>query len=415
MQFEIVEINTGLPLLLSPAQGTPRMALAVVMHGGTLREEQAGVARLASRLLMKGTASRSAETLAREVEERGIDLREVTLPDCALLLAVFLNRELPTVLTLLADILFHSTFVDFQKEAVRLAGEIQSSLDQPAEQAQDLLGRLLFADFPYGNTGRRVLEALPTLTEDQIRAWHFDGLNPRRMNVALVGDFDTDAVRPLLEATFADLVDMPPGAAAPVLTGIARDRVATEARTEAQQAQLYQGWYAPPMGAPEQAAVAVMNTILGGAGMSSRLFTELRDKQGLAYSVRSSYLPMGVVGELQLSIGTSPENIDRARRGFADQLARLQQEPVTAQELQQATGRLHGSYVLSHETNRQQCLDMALNHIQGLGPDYSETLLQHIDGVTIAEVQTAAQLFSSPSATAIVARDAALVGIVTTE
>ncbi len=159
MQYEITHLFTGLPVILSPQPGAPRMSLVVAMHGGVIREPVAGMAKMASRLLLKGTERRSAEALARELDERAIDLHEIVLADCSLLQAVFLNRELPDVLDILQDVLQHSTFVDFGKEAEKMRGEIRASLDFPAELAQDLLGRTLISGsslwpFRHADAGR---------------------------------------------------------------------------------------------------------------------------------------------------------------------------------------------------------------------------------------------------------------------
>ncbi|HOF90145.1 MAG TPA: insulinase family protein, partial [Armatimonadota bacterium] len=194
-------------------------------------------------------------------------------------------------------------------------------------------------------------------------------------------------------------------------TPVEADRLVTAARPDAQQAQVYQGWYAPRLGAAAQAAMTVMNTIFGGGGLSNRLFVNLRDRQGLAYSVSSQYIPMRDAGEVIVSIGTSPENIARARQGFAEQIAIMRETPITPDELHFAKGRLRGAYVLSHETTSQHCLDIAVNHINGLGPDYSARLLERLEGVTVAEVRDAACLLQPPTVTAIVARDDAVAGV----
>jgi len=402
MAYTITELFTGMPVLLSPAPETPRTALAVAIFGGVRRETIPGTARLASRLLLKGTEKRDAETLARELDEHAIEIREMTLSDCSVLAAVFLTRELPAVLDLVQDILLHSTFEHYDKEAAMLAGEIQSSQDMPGERAQDLLGRTLFRDHPYGHTGTRILDGIPRLDAGQVRGWHAAGLNPRQMAVAVVGDIDADSLLPELDDLFAELPERPTLPPAPALERITADQVVTDERRETQQAQVIQGWYAPPLGAPQHAALLVMNTILGGGGLSNRLFLELRDKQGLAYSVWSQYVPMLQTGEFLMSIGTSPENIDRARAGFAEQLARMQNEPITLEELENAKGRLRGSFVLGKETNSQRCMDMLINQVEGMGADYSLRLLHAVEGVTVADVQAAAQLIASPSATAIV-------------
>jgi len=386
----------------------PRLSLAVAFNGGVLRETLPGISKLANHLLTKGTERRDAETLARDLDEHAIDLHDLSLADCAILEAAFLPRELPVVLDILEDIILHSTFADFEKERTKLAGEIQASLDLPAEQAADLLTRTLFPHHPYGNSGMRYLEALESYSQEQVQAWYAAGLQPRQMNITLVGNFDPDELFPQIRDHFSGITGDDRAAVRVPVASLAENHIVTEARADANQAQVLQGWLAPPLGAPEQPAMAVMNTILGGAGLSSRLFVELRDKQGMAYSVRSQYTPMRQVGEFVMSIGTSPENVARARQGFTEQLTRMQDEPITPDELAYAKGRLRGSYVLSHETSNQRCLDMTSKQINGLCPNYGEIMLQRIEGVTVAEVQAAARSLPAHSVTAIVAPESAL-------
>ncbi|MHB9023580.1 MAG: M16 family metallopeptidase [Armatimonadota bacterium] len=410
MQYEISDLPNGLPCILSPAPGTPRMALAAAFKGGVRREGVPGTAKMADRLLQKGTETRDAEQLARELDERAIDVRDLTLSDCSLLVMVFLNREFDAALELFGDMLLHSTFAEFPKEAVKVAGEINAALDMPGELASDGLLRALYASHPYGHTSTRVLESLDTLTQQMTRDWYAGGLAAGMMNLTLVGDIEPDRALPALEARFGNLPAGDGEVPFPPLAPVTADRLVTRAKPDAQQAQVYQGWYAPALAAPEQAALGVMNTILGGAGMSSRLFRELRDKQGLAYAVNSRYTPMRQTGHFTMGIGTSPEHIARARQGFREQLDRLQNEPVDDEELRNAKGHLYGVYVLSHETTSQHCLDLSFNHIQGLGPDYNERLLHAMEGVTIEDVQAAARSIQGPSVTVVVAREDALPG-----
>jgi len=408
MQYELTTLPDGLPVILAPRPNTPRMAIAVGMRGGVSREPRAGMAKMTSRLLEKGTERRSAEELAREMDERAIDIRPLVLADSMAVAAVFLNRELDATLDLLEDILFHSTFADFARERDKLVGETQAALDHPGELAHDLLSRAMFENHPYGHSSTRMLEEIGELQPERVQDWYYHGLNPEHMNLALVGDFVPEEVAPKLSAIFGNLAKREPAPAPPPVSLPAGDRFVTRARANAQQAQVLRGWYAPPTGSDTQASMTVMNLILGGAGLSSRLFTELRDKQGLAYSVRSQYLTMRLAGEFVVSIGTSPANIARARQGFAEQIDRMRQEPITPDELEFARGRLSGVFVLGHETNSQYCLDMAISQINDLPPDFSERLLHCMQEVTISDVQAAAQTIVSPSVTAIVASEDAL-------
>jgi predicted Zn-dependent peptidase len=408
MEFRAQRLANGLRMLSVEVPDTPRLALAVAIDGGVRREPTPAMAKLASRLWLKGTARRDAEALARELDARAIDLREIVLADCMVLMAVFLPRELPAALDILQDILQHSTFADFDKERTKMTGEIQSALDLPAEVAQDLLVSTLFERHPYGNSSTRMLQALPTLSMAPVRDFYYAGLTPARMVVGVAGAFEESEVFPRVEEAFSALPQQEVQPVMPPLQITEGDRVVTRAHADAQQAQVYRAWLAPAHGAPEQPAFTVMNTILGAGGLSSRLFVELRDKQGLAYAVRSQYVPMRQAGEFVVSIGTSPENIARARDGFAEQIARMQHEPITLDELMFAKGKMRGTFVLAHETASQQCLDLVINAVNDRPPDFSEQLLERIMGVTVADVQAAAQQITAPSVTAVVAREEAL-------
>jgi predicted Zn-dependent peptidase len=404
-------LDNGLPLLLAPMPETPRMALAVAIDGGFRLEPEAGIARLCSRLLLKGTRRRSAEALALELDERAIDLSESARTDCLVLQAVFINRELPAVIDLVHDIIAESTFADFAKEREKTLGEVRAAMDLPGSLANSLIIRAMFPDHPYGNSGLRFLDSAPSLREEQVREWYERLRAPRHMNLVLVGDFDLAEVQPLLRERFGSLAAADIDTTGPAPTLLTTDQTVSAARPDAQQAQVMQGWYAPPQGDDRQAALVVMNTILGGGGLSNRLFVNLRDKQGLAYSVYSRYQPMRQAGEFFVSIGTSPENIARARQGFAAEIARMQQEPVSSDELENAKGRLRGGYILNHETTADYCLEIAVNHINGLGVDFSERMMARVDAVTVDDVQAAAQLIQPPSVTSIVAREEALRGL----
>ncbi len=401
--MQTATLSSGLPVLFQYARKTPRIALAVTFAGGKMREVTPGTAQLAGHLLLKGTATRSAEALAQELDAHAIALQDMVLCDLSSLSAVFLNRELAHTLEIIHDILTASTFADFAKEKVRLLGAINTALDVPRELAGDLLNAALFAGHPYGNTGTAIMDAAERLDVAQVRQLISAEQYPQGMNITLVGDVPLDEILPLLETAFGSLTAGVPVAEPAPPAALTEDILVRRVRPDAQQAQVFQGWHAPALGSPQQAAFSVMNTILGVGGLSSRLFRELRDKQGLAYTVRSQYALMRQVSEFSVTIGTSPENIEKAQRGFTEQIVRMQQELVSDDELSGAKGRMRGSYVLGHETNSQYCQDYSFKHITGVGPDYGARLLEKIETVTKEQVQAAAQLLTGPSATVIVA------------
>src|SRR2546430_9139523 len=120
----------------------------------------------------------------------------------------------------------------------------------------------------------------------------------------------------------------------------------------AQQSQILMGAFGPPLDHPDHAAVKVLSTILGG-GMAGRLFAELRDKQGLAYTATSYYDPVREPGVLVLYLGTAPENAQKAESALLGEVERIRREPVSADELTRAKGYLLGRYVMHRPTNKR--------------------------------------------------------------
>jgi zinc protease len=408
MTYETTELSNGLPVIISPAPGTPRTCICITMRGGSRTQEKPGMAGLAARLLLKGTTSRSAEQIADEIDRRAINLDEISGVEHMMLRATFLNAQLDPALDLMADVLQHSVFEDVPKETARLAGEIQSRLDQPRERARDLFLRTMFPDHPYGHTGSLVLQALPEFDVESIRSWYHRQLGADHMNIVVVGDVTPEELLPHLEAHLGGLPAKAEGRRlAPGVS--ARESVTvTEAKAEANQAQVYQGWYAPGHSSADRAPLAALNTLLGAGGLSCRLFVELRDKRGLAYTVRSGYSTFSDTGIFSLYIGTSPDNIQRAIAGFREQVDRLYNEAIPEEELDHAKGHLEGEFVLGHETNTQRCTDYAVHHILGMGIDFSERFLQELLAVRPEDVQRVAQTYlgGSPITAVIATQDA---------
>lgn len=409
MSFETTELSNGLPVIISPAPGTPRTAICIGLRGGARTEPLPGVAGLATRLLLKGTTSRTAEQIAQEMDSRAIDLDEISGTEHMMLRATCLNSQLDPALDLMADLLQYSTFHDLPKEATKLAGEIQASLDQPRERARDLFVRTVFPEHPYGHTGSVILRSLAALDADQVRDWYANQLGATAMNIVVVGDLSPDDLVRRLEARFGGIAQSAPAGQAPVLKRVPVPVTATEVKAEAQQAQIYQGWYGPGHGSGDRAPLAALNTVLGAGGLSSRLFVELRDKRGLAYTVRSGYSTFADTGLFSLYIGTAPDNIRRALDGFAEQIDRLRQETVSEEELAHAKGHMQGEFVLCHETNTQRCTDFAVHHILGLGLDFSARFLEEVAAVRPEELRRVAEEYlSAPPITAVVAPENAL-------
>jgi predicted Zn-dependent peptidase len=166
----------------------------------------------------------------------------------------------------------------------------------------------------------------------------------------------------------------------------------------AQQSQILLGGLAPALDHADHAAVKVLSTILGG-GMAGRLFVELRDKRGLAYTTTAYYDPVRGPGALVLYLGTAPENAARAEDALRREVERIQREPVGEEELKRAKGYLLGRYAMDRRTNERQAWYLAFYELQGQGRDYPERYRRAVEAVTAADVQRVARRYLGNSTT----------------
>jgi predicted Zn-dependent peptidase len=157
-----------------------------------------------------------------------------------------------------------------------------------------------------------------------------------------------------------------------------------------QQAHVLLGYLAPSVSASDHVALKVANGVLGG-GMSSRLFRTLRDEDGLAYSVGSSYPTRRGAGRVVLHIGTAPENVAAAEAGLRREAERLTGEPVGEDELERTKAYLSGSFVLDRRTNGRQSFYLAFYEVMGVGAEYVLHYPSLLDAVDATDVLRAAR------------------------
>ena len=164
-------------------------------------------------------------------------------------------------------------------------------------------------------------------------------------------------------------------------------------KSDAQQAQIIQGWLVPTIESPDYPALSVLNTVLGASGLSSRLFLELRDKKGLAYTVRSAYRSFAKGALFHIYIGTEPKNVEVSLNGFMEEINKIKTIPVSEVELESAKNNIFGKQQFISETNSQQANLSAHYAILGFGFDYQQTLISRIQGVTAQQVMDVANKY----------------------
>jgi zinc protease len=393
-------LECGATLWHVPLVQTPRIALALALPGGNTLDPVPGSADMIDNLLMQGTEDKTAEAIALAIDGLSLEMSISTRRDATWIHATFLPEDTEASLKLLAELFLFSTLEDLEREREKVRGEIQMSLDTPQSVASDNLSKTLFADTPYGFSESVLLESLDSLTPEGLQKHYRSVYRPDRLTGCVAGDVDIEHFNVLFQEAFGaeDTHRIASGTATAAGVRLNQMRlkepnIVRAAFNEAAQVHVYQAWLMPEATHADTVVLSVMNTILGGAGLSSRLFVELRDKQGLAYSVRSRLTSNKYRGEFTLYIGTEPTKLSKALEGFKVQLERLIHEPISPQELAEAQRNMMGRRHIGLETASQQAVTVLSNALLGRDIAYLQAYDERVLAVTARDIQRVAQKY----------------------
>ncbi len=375
-------LENGIKACVKQNKDTPRVALTLNISIDK-PEKYAGEYSLMNRLLLKGTAKYSSEEIANILDEKAIELYTEMKSDYLRLRFVCLNEDFECALSILNEIILNSTFEEFEKEKSKLKGELMAELDSAKVKVSDLFTKTVYKDHFYGHSYTKILEQVDNVSkEDVISAYKFI-LKLGRKSLVLVGDVDEAGLLnkyighiPSAETNISEIVT--PDAISREYAEIIKD--------DANQAQILQGWRVPTIGSKDYVTMMLLNIILGASGLSSRLFLELREKKGLAYTVRTSYETHAKSAVFTIYIGTEPTNIQTSIEGFKEEIAKIKTIPVGEEELHNAKNNLIGKQQFLSETNSQQANIMAYYSIMGKPFNYRETVIEDIKKITSDDI-----------------------------
>lgn len=396
---ELMALNNGARLLYTPIPTAPRLAFSMFLSGGNLLDRVPGTCDMMDRLLMKGTRQRSQEQISIEIDGLTLEVDTDTKRDYSAIHATMLEEDLDASFDLISDLFYQTTFAEFEREKQKVSGEIMMDLDSPKSRASDQFVRRVFQNTPYGTVGSVILDHLPQMgTADDLRTHAQRIFTPDNLTVSVAGSISAERVTEVIQRYFPPS-DRRAETVAPEVTAaignlhLTQDEYVTFARDDSSQCHIFKGWLMPGVKDPDYSAMAVLNTVLGAAGLSSRLFLELRDKQGLAYNVRSTFETYQHKGLFYLYIGTEPKNKDKCLQGFIDEVQKLIDTPISAQELADAKRNMLGRRSVFLETAGQWANYIGANFTLGRSLEEIAQIAERIDAVTTADVQAVAQKY----------------------
>ncbi len=385
-------LNNGIRVLSEKVPGCHSVSLGVWVNNGSRHEtaEINGISHFVEHMLFKGTDRRSAQAVAREVDSVGGLLNGFTSREFSCYFVKILAEKLPMAVDLLGDLICNSKFNldDIEKERRVILQEIAMIDDSPEESIHDQFSSRFWAGH---SLGRPVIGTPETVGDiDRRQMLDFMGQRYVGKNICVVGagKLDHDELVALVEQSLNRIpesgVDIK--ATPPVVT-----RQVGVVNRDLEQTHICLGFEGLPQNHEDRYGTYLLNTILGG-NMSSRLFQKVREELGLAYSVYSYHHNHSDSGAFIVYAGTSAEGAPQVARTIVEELKRLRNEPVAADELQSAKDYLKGGMLLSMESMDNRMTRLAKNEIflrnVGISVEESEAM---IDAVTSDLVQHLAE------------------------
>ncbi len=387
-----VKLKNGINACIKRNEDTPRTALS--MNFSIVEPEKfAGQYILMNRLLMKGTEKYSSEELSSLLDENAIELFTEMKYDYLRFRFVSLNEDFEFALSILSDIIQNSTFEEFEKEKVKLKGEMFAELDSARVKVLDLFSKTMFKNHFYGHTFTVILDEIDKVTLDDVKSAYKNILENSKKTLTLVGDIDFDNAETLLNEKLGCLPSpFEKESEIPDVSPL-KQEYAELIKSDAQQAQIIQGWLVPAIGSEDYPKLMLLNIILGASGLSSRLFLELREKKGLAYTVRTSYENHLKGAVFSIYIGTEPSNIQTSIEGFKIEIEKIKNELISEEELHNAKNNIIGKQQFLTETNSQQANLMAYYSISGKPYEYQKQVIEAIRKITPEELKECANKY----------------------
>ena len=397
--------RNGLDILIEHSPKTPRISVNFFFKNDK-KEKFYGINALLVRLLLQGTATRSAVEISKEFENECIDISFKAKQDFIKASLTFLNEDFDKAMTLFKDLILNSTFDDFEKEVFKIKGEIVSDLDEPRTKLNDVFIRELFNEHPYSSTYTRILEDIGKISKEDIKEAHKMMLSGKKAIVYAGEYIDKEGLLSYFENNFQFMKSDKTTCEIEDIFDFKEAKTVWVTKNDASQAQILQGCLIDSFKSEDCAKISLLNNILGSSGLSSRLFVNLRDKQGLAYTVRSQYETMLHSAIFSMYIGTAPKNIQKSLDGFKDELKKLADNPPDDKELQGGKENISGRMKYFSQNNSQISALAGYNHIMDLGINREEKFLEEIKQVSAKDISdTAKKILSLPKLTVILAPD----------
>jgi predicted Zn-dependent peptidase len=392
--LEMTTLSNGVRVITEAMPHVRSVSVGIWIGSGSRRErgEQNGISHFIEHMLFKGTERRSAEDIARSVDSIGGNLDAFTAKELVCFNTKVLDEHLALAFDVLADLVLHPAFreEDIEKEKGVILEEIKMEEDSPDYLVHEIFSSNFWKDHPLGKPILGTPQTVKRFDQEMIRSFYSAVYAPTNLIVTAAGNLTHDG---LVKLAREHLEALPAGPSEPDgETPSTHARIALRNKKALEQVHLCLGVPSYPLPHGERFSCYVLNTLLGG-GMSSRLFQNIRERQGLAYAVFSELNPYRDTGCLSIYAGSSIESAGKVVQSILNEFRDLKERPVPDEELRRAKDHLKGSLMLSLESTSSRMSNLARQEMY-FGKFFTlDELVASIEAVSTDDVQRIAQTF----------------------
>jgi predicted Zn-dependent peptidase len=387
-------LPNGLTIITEQMQHIRSVSIGIWIKSGSRDEDPQwnGISHFIEHMVFKGTKHRSAEDIARQVDSIGGGMDAFTAKECICFNVKVLDEHLPIAMDVLSDLVLNPLFTpeDIGRERGVILEEIKMDEDSPDYLVHEIFTQNFWKDHPLGKPILGTKTTVKTFERGPVVDFYAHRFTPGNVIICAAGNLKHEQFVELVVRHFQHMKPVKNGFHSPQPEIV--PRIIMRNKKSLEQVQICVGVPSHPIAHEQRHASYILNTLLGG-GMSSRLFQNIRERQGLAYAIYSDLNPYRDTGCLSVYAGTSRESAAKVVQCIVSEFRNLKSEPVPAEELRRSKDQLKGSLMLSLESSMARMSNLArqemyFDHFYGM-----DELLEKIESVTAEELQALANEF----------------------
>lgn len=381
-------IDNKSTLLLNKHSNNNIIAIEIIAKGGEFIEKIPGEGTVTANVLLKGTKKYSSQELIQIMEENGIKIEPSCNEDYFSISVQTTTAQVDLTLEILDEILNNALFDDYEieKKKNEILNKIRQQRDVPMNIALEEFKTLIFENSKYSQTNKVLEKTIPTVSRNDVINYYNRILDSKNIIISVNGNVDKENLIQKFGTILTEKEQSAFQYSNYNVTKLNTPKLISKTIKDLQTAWLFTGWQTASINNEKDfITLKIINTILGN-GMSSRLYKNLREQDGLAYQLGSTYNSRKLGGIFMIYIGTNPKTLNYSKEKIRTEIERLKMEFVSDSELQNAKDRLKGSFVIALETNSEKASTIGLFETMGLGYDFLEKYLDLINETNASDI-----------------------------